>query len=353
MGANESAEIQVNFNHPNSFYSAGEQITGNISFQSTHEKLTLDGLFLEFIGELGFTTRETKQQSDSNGRTRAEPFTEYHRIAFMTVCFPVVQPQYGQHEIILYRGQYSWPFQFTLPQCLPPSSVPMTIEYPYVKYFMRVVLNKPWYKLNKKQIYPLIIFPRVSLNQIPSAQQAVPFAHANRKKLQVDGHLLRAGFIAGSKLSFQISLQNPKRCEIKKIVATLIQHRQIAQTHHSEIIFRSDLVDLHEFSGTQFDRIYNLQIPSVHLAPTYTYMSQCCAPSINVDFNYELKLDVKARGLFTDFTLRVPVIIGTEPTLDQQELINSYVEMPPPSAPVYDFDEPPPAYESVVSNFKQ
>lgn len=99
MGANESAELQVSFNHPNLFYIAGEQIVGNISFQSTHEKLTLDAIFLEFVGELGFTTRETKQHRDNNGRTRTEPFTEYHRVPFMTVCFPVVQPQQGQVKI--------------------------------------------------------------------------------------------------------------------------------------------------------------------------------------------------------------------------------------------------------------
>ncbi|CAF0842364.1 unnamed protein product [Rotaria sp. Silwood1] len=353
MGANESAEIQVSFNHSNSFYFAGEQILGNISFQSTHEKLVLDGIFLEFIGEIGFTTRETRRHHDSNGHTRTEHYTEYHRVPFITVCIPVVQPQYGQRDITLYRGQYSWPFEFLLPQCLPPSSVPSTIEFPYVKYSIRIVLDKPWYKLNKKQTYPLTIFPRVNLYQIQPAQQPVPFTQSNRKKIQLNGYLLQGGVVPGKSLSLQINLQNPKRIEIKRIEATLIQHRQVARSHHAEIIFRMDLPDIREFSGADFNRMFNLQIPSVYLAPTYTYMSQCCGPSLSINFTYELKLEVKVRGLFTDFTVSIPVIIGTEPTSDEQQLINSSVDMATPSAPVYDYDEPPPAYESVVTNLKE
>lgn len=229
----------------------------------------------------------------------------------------------------------------------------MTIEYPFVKYFMRIVLNKPWYKLNKRQIYPLTVFPRVNIYQLQSTQQPLHFTHSNRKKLQVDGYLLQAGFVPGNKLSFQLHLQNPKRSEIKKIVATLVQYREVAQTHHSEIIFRHDLPDVHDFSDAQLDRVFSLQIPAVRMAPTYAYMSACFSPSVNVNFNYELKLDVKARGLFTDFTIRVPVIIGTEPMSDHQGLVNTCIEMPPPSAPTYEYDEPPPSYESVVSNIKQ
>ncbi len=99
MGANESAEIQVSFNHPNLFYFAGKQITGNISFQNTHEKLTLDEIFLKFIGELGYTTRETRHRQDSNGRGHTEHYTEYHRIPFINFRLSVVRPENGQVKI--------------------------------------------------------------------------------------------------------------------------------------------------------------------------------------------------------------------------------------------------------------
>ena len=96
MGASESTEIHVNFNRENLFYYGGEQVAGTIAFHNSHEKLNVDQIFLEFIGELGYTSQETRRHHEANGRTRTEHYTEYHRVPFMTHRFPVVQPQHGQ-----------------------------------------------------------------------------------------------------------------------------------------------------------------------------------------------------------------------------------------------------------------
>jgi len=114
-----------------------------------------------------------------------------------------------------------------------------------------------------------------------------------------------------------------------------------------------DLPDIREFNGRDFHQTFHLPVPAVQLAPTYTYMPQCCGRSLAVGFHYELKLEVKARGLFTDFSVSVPVIVGTEPTSNQEPLVNTFFEASPPSAPAYDYDEPPPSYESVIADVKQ
>ncbi|CAF1178526.1 unnamed protein product [Adineta steineri] len=353
MGASESAEIRVSFDRSTLFYYSGENIIGNITFHNTHEKLALDEIFLEFIGELGYTTRETRRRHDSNGRSHTEHFTEYHRIPFTSHRIPVVRPQYGQREVTLYRGDYSWPFEFTLPQCLPPTSIPMSVAYPYVKYYMRIVLDKPWYKPNAKQIYALTIFPRVNIHQLMNAQLPVPLSQTNRKKVHLQGRLLQTGVTPGEKLSLEINLDNPKCAEIKRIEATLIQHRQIAHSQQSEVIFRMNLPDFSEFNGTNFRRTFELHLPTEYLSPTYTYSSQCPGALFTVAFHYELKLDVKVRGLFTDFKVSVPVIVGTETMSDDPPLVNRFVETIMPSAPAYDYDEPPPSYDSIITKIKQ
>ncbi len=174
----------------------------------------------------------------------------------------------------------------------------------------------------------------------------------NRKKVELQGYLVQGGVKPGERLSVHIDLKNPKRSEIKRIEATLYQHRQVAQSHHAEVIFRMDLPGFQEFNETEFHQTYDLQVPAVQLAPTYTYMAQRHGPSIGIGFHYELKLEVKARGLFTDFKVNIPVIVGTESSSDQSQLMNTYVEMSTPSAPTYEYDEPPPSYESVVTNGK-
>ncbi|CAF3337637.1 unnamed protein product [Rotaria socialis] len=255
MGANGSSEIQVSFNRPNLFYFAGEQIAGNISFQNTENKLELDAIFLECVGELGYSTQEVRHRRDANGNQQTEHYTKYHQVPFLKSRVSIVQPEYGQREIILYRGQYSWPFQFVLPNQLPPSLIPSTTTYPYVKYYARIVLDKPWYKPNAKQVYPLTIFPRVDLRYIPGGQQQVSFSNENRKKIRLQGYLMRG-----------------------------------------------------------------------------------------------------VRGLFTDFKVSIPIIVGTEQISAEQQPfrqpINNPIEMPTASAPVFDYEELPPSYDTVVMNQK-
>jgi hypothetical protein len=99
MGAGGSSEIQVSFSRPSLFYFAGEQIAGTISFQNAQEKLTLDRIFLECVGELGYTTQEVRHYHDKEGHPKTEHYTKHHQIPFMNVRIPVAQPQYGQVNI--------------------------------------------------------------------------------------------------------------------------------------------------------------------------------------------------------------------------------------------------------------
>jgi hypothetical protein len=96
MGASESTAIHVNFDRTSLIYYHGEQVAGTVNFDSTHDKLTLDELFLEFVAEMGYTTRETRLRREANGRQRTEQYTAYHHVPFWTYRVPVVRPPYGQ-----------------------------------------------------------------------------------------------------------------------------------------------------------------------------------------------------------------------------------------------------------------
>lgn len=252
----------------------------------------------------------------------------------------------------LYRGQHSWPFEFVLPQCLPPTSLPIRVAYPYVKYYVRIVLDKPWYKPNAKQVYVLTVFPRVNPNQAFYTSQPALSSHSNRKKVHLQAYLLQNGVVPGENISLDLTLNNPKRTEIKRIEATFIQHRQIAHSQQSEVIFRTELPVIHEFRDTNLHRVFELPVPAIRLSPTYAYASQCCETSLGIAFHYELKLDVRVRGLFTDFKLSLPVVLGTDGSCDLQQLTGCCVDLSMASAPPYVYDEPPPSYESVIADAK-
>jgi hypothetical protein len=95
----ESSELQVNISRPSLFYYAGEQVTGDISFQNTQDVVTVGAIFLEAIGEMGYTTPEIRQYLDKNGNARTEHYTKTHIIPFMKIRIPIVQASYGQVKI--------------------------------------------------------------------------------------------------------------------------------------------------------------------------------------------------------------------------------------------------------------
>jgi hypothetical protein len=84
-------------------------------------------------------------------------------------------------------------------------------------------------------------------------------------------------------------------------------------------------------------------------------LTKSLTPSVCISINYELTLDVKVRGLFADFKVTVPVVVGTEPMpaeQQQQQQMNRPIEMPVASAPVLEYDDLPPSYESIVTDQK-
>jgi len=222
------------------------------------------------------------------------------------------------------------------------------MPYPYVKYYTRVVIDKPWYKPNSKQVYPLTIFPHVNLSHIPDTQQIVPFSHLNRKNVRLDGYLLQGGIVCGDRLPIYINLRNPKRCIIKRIEVVLIQHHQVAHSYHEETIFRVDLPDIHDFNGTKFERTFNLTVPSLYWAPSYKFMAHFNHQNHPVIIKYALGLKVKSHGMLTGFEVKMPIIIGTELVSDQEQTNNSAVAAITNTSIIY-YDEPPPSYEVAVS----
>ncbi|CAF4433313.1 unnamed protein product, partial [Rotaria sp. Silwood2] len=96
MGSSESIAIQMNFNRSSCFYFAGEQISGNISFQNDRDRLKLEEIFVERVGELAYRTQDTRSSTDSNGNLTTEYYTDYHHIPLLTIRVPLVRPSDGQ-----------------------------------------------------------------------------------------------------------------------------------------------------------------------------------------------------------------------------------------------------------------
>ena len=229
-----------------------------------------------------------------------------------------------------------------------------------VRYYVRVVIDKPWYKPNAQQCYNITICPRVNILYTPGGQQPVPFQNQNRGEIRLHGYLIRGGVVPRDKISLHIEIQNPKQGFIKRIEATLTQHRKIGPHDDTSIVFRTDVPDIRDFSAATLQKACDLPIPIAVLPPTYTHYIQSNNGPYGVAVNYTLTLDVKTQGLFSDFEVTFPVIVGTEPMLVQQQQmqqpqlpeVNVPFGMPIASAPVMEYDELPPSYDSIATTEK-
>ena len=91
MGASESVTIQVNVSRSSQFYLPGERVSGNVSLQNDRDKLKSEKIFVELVGELGYSTSETRSSTDSKGNTTTEHYTDYHHLPFLTLRVPLAQ----------------------------------------------------------------------------------------------------------------------------------------------------------------------------------------------------------------------------------------------------------------------
>jgi hypothetical protein len=207
---------------------------------------------------------------------------------------------------------------------LPASLTFSTNSKVYVKYYIQIYLDKSYYKSDNQKIYPLTIYPDVNLSPILKKSKEPPsFSGTNRKDVQLNGYILRAGFLPNENISIHINLDNPKQSTIKRIEAVLTQYRQIGRDNHEDTIFRVNLPDINEFNGSKYARTIDLALPSQHLPPSYQFKVYCDQKSFPIITKYELELKVKAHGLLTDFEVKVPIFIGTELLTDQDQINKS------------------------------
>ena len=100
MGMGKSTAVNVSFNHPNSFYYAGERVAGLVSLRTAHKRLTMKDVFVEFIGEVGYETEPTDNSAASNGHIQTSKHTVYYQISFIDTRYPLIHEKNDEVKIL-------------------------------------------------------------------------------------------------------------------------------------------------------------------------------------------------------------------------------------------------------------
>jgi hypothetical protein len=213
------------------------------------------------------------------------------------------------------------------------------------------LIEKKWYHANDRHRYPIRIYPRVNLLNISNSQSAVKFG-TKRKDVTIKGILQHAGLIPGEQTLLSLDVLNPSRVPIKRIDVCLIQRYEIEQCRRRLELIRLSVPEFTNIHDQHVEATCPLTIP-LGIPPSFSYRSKGTQSIVHVDLHYDLKLEVKARGFFTDFELQIPVIIGTDATENSSYDTTTSSLFNTMSMVALDFNDDdisPPPYESVNCN---
>ncbi|CAF1377179.1 unnamed protein product [Adineta steineri] len=349
MGNNVGVTMAINIDRPNPFYYTDECVSGSVKFDITESKLEVEGVYITLIGAIGYTTTVSVATSGTHvGRQ-----IEYHTAPFYSAKVILAQLEPEQKELVYKQGQYSWPFQFPLTTHLPPT-FNQPEKYPHIRYYLEVVIDKPWYKPNNKQGKLLTIFPRVNLLENPRYLVPTIFGNQNRKDIKLNGTLNKSGYVPGELIAVALEIENPQRVCIQRIDLSMLQSYDIRENSNEVNIFKATLPKIVNRKDEQINETISIRIPVVSLPPSYQF--QGLQTATYVDIHYLLQFEVKVEGMFTNFEIKVPIILGTKSISDQvhQQTFNPLNN--PSSSDVEqsmfstDTEPPPPSYEFVVQN---
>jgi hypothetical protein len=170
-----------------------------------------------------------------------------------------------------------------------------------------------------------------------------------RKDVTIKGILQRAGLTPGEQTILSLEIHNPSRVSIKRIDVCFIQRYEIEQCRRRLELIRLSVPELTNNQDQHIEATCPLTIP-LGIPPSFSYRSKGTRSVVHIDLHYDLKLEIKAKGLFTDFDLQVPVIIGTDSAENSNYDTQTSALFNAMNMVALDFNDddiPPPSYESI------
>ncbi|KIH58821.1 arrestin domain protein [Ancylostoma duodenale] len=256
-------------------------------------------------------------------------------------------------------GSYQYPFTFKLPHDLPPS---FEGSYGYVRYMVKIELDRPWYRINKRDNKVFTVVPVFDLNTI--SQAILPAKELKVKKLgiilfrhgevKVECEVAKGGFVPGEMIVVSMRVINDSSKDIVKAQVKLIEVSNYVAYSMSKTVEPS-LTFIEKASGDNRQRqrrklatgeqeihiakhskgnveLY-LQVPS-----TVPFFDYC--PIIKVEYVVEVKFE-STGSLNSDIDVSIPIVIGTIPVRGCPPRNDS--SLPSTSGPsASEMDSPPP-----------
>ncbi|CAF1468822.1 unnamed protein product [Adineta steineri] len=313
MGCGASSAIVINLDRENGFFYAGEVVSGTVELHVKDARLKADEIDFKLLGIMGYSTTSTdpNRTATSSFNSNMDTNAEYRHVLFLLTKYVFAHPQGGVNDLTYSQGRYSWPFQFQLPDNIPPTlSLPKA--YPHVQYSLQVAIDKAWYKRKLQETRYIGVFPHINLLQQPNLLKPTIFGNHNRKDIIIKGVLSKIGCVPGEFIDVKIEIENPQRVLIKQIHMSIIQSCQVERDSYSRKLATCVIPDLIQRRDERMEKTFEIMIPDSRLPPSFQFKGGIKKTGA-VSISYNCKIEVNAEGLFTDFDIVIPITLGTDP----------------------------------------
>ena len=130
--------FDVNFVDPKKFFYPGETIVGNIIVRVDDSAITCKKISLEFKGKshVSWTTGSGDDKK-----------THWNTEEYFKNSITLLPPLPADEKITLNPGEFNYPFQFQLPNNLPPSVSDAPFVTGHIRYYMKIKIDVDSWRL--------------------------------------------------------------------------------------------------------------------------------------------------------------------------------------------------------------
>jgi hypothetical protein len=219
------------------------------------------------------------------------------------------------NQIDLHPGVHLYNFSALLPPMMPTS---LEAPYGYIRYTIKVVLERPW-KFDLSFKHPFTIIKSLDLNY-ESAPLNIPVKMETSKKfmfsfgansnLFMSASIPMSGFVAGQIVNVSAEVNNQTNVEVVYLKISLRKN-----THYNSDSPRKKTKE-------EMRTVHEMRCPGVGKKELKNYEEKFVIPNVPptnvsscrvIHIFYELQFKAKVTGIHKSLIIRFPVTIGTIP----------------------------------------
>lgn len=310
-------EAQIVLDNPWNTYYAGQTVNGRVDFTFDSPK-KVRGVYVKFKGEAKTSWNESSTQKDAEGKSRDVTTNLTASEEYFQISYYLVGNKSGG-EVELPAGKNTYDITCALPPALPSS---FEGEFGYVRYTVKVTLDRPW-KFDQDSKMAFTVISPLDLNLNPSYKEPLRFQFektfccccCKSAPLSIDIIAPVTGYCCGQVIPFEINVENNSNVQVHLVKIHLRKVVTFRALQPKSALKKSKVVIASVEEGPApagSTKTWSLPMQIPPLPPSN--LINCGI----MDLDYEIKVECLVSGVHMNLKDKKTITIGTVPLVGFQ-----------------------------------